>query len=251
MPATAVTKPAKAGRQKTARKLQGARSTRAPSPAGKPPKAPTRQPPSTRAPVRTRPTQAERREKAEHAILAAALEIIADRGIDELTLAEAGEKAGYSRALPAHYFESKDAALIALCNFVVEKYLRRVQRRIPGREGLEGFLERIEHYFDDGKKDPRIRRAFHAILGAAPGKPELARTVSRLAEQSKTTFCEFLRAGIARGEIRPDIVREIEAVWILAALRGVMGQWLNDEEKTPLPKVRDAFVSSVRRALQA
>ena len=98
MPATAVTKPAKAGRQKTARKLQGARSTRAPSPAGKPPKAPTRQPPSTRAPVRTRPTQAERREKAEHAILAAALEIIADRGIDELTLAEAGEKAGYSRA---------------------------------------------------------------------------------------------------------------------------------------------------------
>ncbi len=250
MPATAVTKPAKAGRQKTARKLQGARSTRAPSPAGKPHKASTVQPHPDRAPLRTRPTQAERREKAEQAILAAALQIIADRGIEELTLAEAGEKAGYSRALPAHYFESKDAALVALCHFVVAQYLRRVQRRVQGREGLEGFLDRIEHYFDDGRKDPRLLRAFHAILGVSPGKPEVAKAISSLAEQSKATFCDYLRAGIARGEVRPDIVPEAEAVWILAALRGVMGQWLNDEEKTPLPKVRDAFVASVRRALQ-
>jgi AcrR family transcriptional regulator len=251
MPATAVTKPAKAGRQKMARKLQGARSTRAPSPSGTPPELPARPARSTRQPALSRQTQAERRKKAEQAILAAALQIIADRGLDELTLAEAGELAGYSRALPAHYFESRDAALVALCNFVVEKYLRRVQRHVPGREGLEGFLDRLVHYFDDGRKDPRVLRAFHAILGASPGKPELAKSVSRLAEESKASFAVYLRAGIARGEVRPDIVPEVEAVWILAALRGVMGQWLNDEHKTPVSKVRDAFVASVRRALQA
>lgn len=251
MPATAVTKPAKAGRQKMARKLQGARSTRAPSPAGAPPELPARQTRSTRPPPPARQTQAERREKAERAILEAALQIIADRGLDALTLAEAGELAGYSRALPAHYFESRDAALVALCNFVVEKYLRRVQRHVPGREGLDGFLDRLVHYFDDGRKDPRVLRAFHAILGASPGKPELAKSVSRLAEESKATFAVYMRAGIARGEIRPDLVPEVEAVWILAALRGVMGQWLNDEQKTPVSKVRDAFVASVRRALQA
>jgi len=199
----------------------------------------------------TRPTQAERREKAELAILAAALGIIADRGIDELTLAEAGVAAGYSRALPAHYFESKDAALVALSNFVVDRYLNCVQRQEPGREGLEGFLERLEHYFDDGAKNSRVLRAFHAIMGAAPGKPELAKSLSRLAEESKATFAGFMRQGIERGEIRTDIVPEIEAVWILASLRGIMGQWLYDEAKTPLPQVRDAFVSSVRRALQA
>lgn len=233
MPATAVTKTAKAGRQNEARKVRGARSTRAPSPA----------PP--------RPTQAERREKAENAILAAALAIIAEKGIDNLTLAEAGERAGYSRALPAHYFESKDVALVALGSFVFEKYLRRVQRSVPGREGLEGFLDRIAHYFDDGRKDRNVLRAFHAILGAAPGKPALARAISDLAEESKGTFAQFIRSGIKRGEIRPDVVPEVEAVWILAALRGVMGQWLNDEQKTPLAKVRDAFIASVRKALAA
>jgi AcrR family transcriptional regulator len=200
-------------------------------------------------PVASRLTQAARREKAERAILTAALEIIAERGIDELTLAEAGERAGYSRALPAHYFDSKDAALAALGDFVVEKYLRRVQRNVQGREGLDGFLERIAHYFDDGRKDPRVLRAFHAILGAAPGKPALAKAVSRLAEDSKRTFAQFIRAGIARGEVRRGLNPEVEAVWILAGLRGVMAQWLNAPDKTPLTKVRDAYLAAVRRAL--
>jgi AcrR family transcriptional regulator len=238
MPASASTKAAKSARQKVASKHKGARSIR---------RAPTSSKASHTA---ARQTQAERREKAELAILAAALGIIADRGIDELTLAEAGVAAGYSRALPAHYFESKDAALVALCNFVVERYLSRVQRQVPGRKGLEGFLDRLGHYFEDGQKDPRVLRAFHAILGAAPGKPELAKSISKLAEESKATFAVYLRKGIADGEIRADIVPEVEAVWILASLRGIMGQWLYDESKTPLAEVRDAFVTSVRKALQ-
>ena len=58
-----------------------------------------------------RQTQAARRETAERAILEAAKTIVAERGLDELTLNEAGEAAGYSRALPAHYFGTKSAML--------------------------------------------------------------------------------------------------------------------------------------------
>jgi AcrR family transcriptional regulator len=236
MPAAAVTKSAKAGRQKTGN-VEGTRSTRVPAPA---PRA-----------AHIRSTQAERREKAEHAILGAAMEIIAERGIDELTLAEAGERAGYSRALPAHYFDSKDAALLALGDFVVEEYLRRVQRLVPGREGLEGFLDRVGEYFDEGKKDPRVLRAFHAVLGSALGKPALAKAMTRLTEETKKTFASFICAGIERGEIRKDAVPEIEAIWILAGLRGVMAQWVVSPDTTPLAKVRDAFLHTVRKALEA
>ncbi|MFZ4685441.1 MAG: TetR family transcriptional regulator, partial [Hyphomonadaceae bacterium] len=58
-----------------------------------------------------RQTQAARRETAERAILEAAKRIVAERGLDELTLNEAGEAAGYSRALPAHYFGTRSAML--------------------------------------------------------------------------------------------------------------------------------------------
>ena len=42
-------------------------------------------------------THAERRREAETRILKAAFDIIAKRGLDHLTLADAGQQAGYSR----------------------------------------------------------------------------------------------------------------------------------------------------------
>ena len=47
-----------------------------------------------------RRTQAQRREEAARLILDAATRIVAEKGLDELTLAEAGAAAGYSRGLP-------------------------------------------------------------------------------------------------------------------------------------------------------
>jgi AcrR family transcriptional regulator len=37
----------------------------------------------------------------------AAIELIAERGLDGLTLQEVGERAGFSRALPAKHFQNK------------------------------------------------------------------------------------------------------------------------------------------------
>jgi AcrR family transcriptional regulator len=198
-----------------------------------------------------RQTQAERREKAERAILAAALRIVGTRGIDALTLAEAGEAAGYSRALPAHYFESKDALLAALADFVISRYLRRLDRDAPGGEGLEGLIARITFYIEDGRKDRDVLRSFHAVIGAAPGKAAIAAASARLTEASRRSFAALIRAGIRRGEIRSDVAPEVEAVWILAALRGVMAQWVIAPDKTPIARVRDAFTRNVRRALEA
>ena len=58
--------------------------------------------------IRRRRTQAERRAEAESRVLSAAAEIVAEKGVDGLTLAEAGERAGYSRGLAGHYYRSKD-----------------------------------------------------------------------------------------------------------------------------------------------
>jgi len=51
-------------------------------------------------------THAERSREAETRIRQAAFEVVVRRSVDQLTLAEADGEAGYSRALPAHYFEN-------------------------------------------------------------------------------------------------------------------------------------------------
>ena len=79
-------------------------------------------------------THAERRREAETKIVQAAFDIVARRGVDQLTLAEAGEEAGYSRALPAHYFETREALLAAVAQHAVNNYRKRlVERQVPGR----------------------------------------------------------------------------------------------------------------------
>src|SRR5579864_4693574 len=71
-----------------------------------------REPKSAAAPRRQ--TQAERRQNSETRILNAALRVIAQRGVTRMTLAEVGERAGYSRGLPAHLFGTK-ANLLCRC----------------------------------------------------------------------------------------------------------------------------------------
>src|SRR5262245_2763857 len=94
----------------------------------------------------SRQTQAERRETAERAILEAAKAIVARRGLDDLTLNEAGEMAGYSRALPAHYFKTKSALLAALADHIMTGYTLRLREAILPGEGLDRLCERVAFY---------------------------------------------------------------------------------------------------------
>ena len=81
-----------------------------------------------------RRTHAERREEAERSMLDAAVRIVAEHGLEYLTLAECGEAAGYSRGLAAHYFGSKDALIAALVQ-------RRLQQRQMGIEHRDLFVD--------------------------------------------------------------------------------------------------------------
>ena len=68
------------------------------------------------APVRR--TQAERRGESEEALLDAAANLIAERGVERASLASIGERAGTSRGLPTHHFGSKDALVARLASRV-------------------------------------------------------------------------------------------------------------------------------------
>jgi AcrR family transcriptional regulator len=196
-----------------------------------------------------RPTQAERREVAEHAILEAAKTILAERGLDELTLNEAGEMAGYSRALPAHYFKTRSTLLHALADHITESYASRLRAIVGPDEGLEGLIKVIEFCLNDCERDPKSVRAFQVILGAGLTRPEIAPLVARLNRQSVDDFAALIRISRDRGEVRADVRARAAASHILASLRGVMFQWLMDPTHVPLSHVRDSLVASIRKSL--
>jgi AcrR family transcriptional regulator len=204
------------------------------------------------AAVRRKPiarSHAERRMAAQARIVEAAFDIVARRGVDQVTLAEAGEEAGYSRALAAHYFDTKEALLAAVAEHALDKYRLRMLAAVePGRNGREAVLAGITFYFNETRKWPKRLRAFFEVMNAGLRWPSIAPTVARLNAQMTDGFAGNIRAAQEKGEIRASLDAKAEAIAISGAMRGIMGQWLIDPDSVDLDAVRDNFIAGLRRS---
>jgi AcrR family transcriptional regulator len=197
---------------------------------------------------RTR-TQVQRRDEARRRIVNAAVAIVARRGLDELTLAEAGEAAGYSRGLAGHYFGSKDDLVSQIAEQIVARYGAGLKKSQVARGGLAGVLSTVLHYLESARAEPTTVRALHTVLGAAIGKPALAPAIAKLNRDVVAGLARQIEIGIEKDEIRRDVDATAQATLILAGLRGVVAQWLVDPKGVDLTRTGKAFVASLKRGL--
>ena len=194
-------------------------------------------------------THAERRLEAETRIVQAAFDIVARRGVDQLTLAEAGEEAGYSRALPAHYFGSREALLASVAEHAVANYRKRLlEQTAPTDDGIRSLLASIAFYLDDSRGWPKKLRAFHEVMNAGLRWPAIAGVVARLNQEWIDRIAAQLRSAQAKGDVRADLDPVAEAVAVSGAMRGIMAQWLIAPDSIDLDAVRDAYIAGLRRS---
>jgi AcrR family transcriptional regulator len=200
------------------------------------------------APPRRR-TQAERREEAERRLLDAALQVVARKGSVRMTLAEVGEAAGYSRGLPAHRFGSKAGLLRALAAHIGERFRQQREaapKRAPGLDSIRGS---ITVYFSRTDQSWTSTRALLVMMteGFMEGS-ELRQNVMAYNRSALSFFEQHIRMGIESGEIPRDADPKITAVILLGAMRGVMLQWLSDND-IDLHGVRDRLLAIVDQVL--
>lgn len=200
---------------------------------------------------RPRRSHSERREEAEQRMVEAAVRIVAERGLQDLTLAECGEAAGYSRGLAAHYFGSKEALITAIATRIVRNYTKQLRSSGRGLSGLTGLLQTISFYIESGSKNLTWLRAFQAVLGSALTHPPLAVAIAQLNRDSINGFATMIGNAIERGEIRADVNPKAQATLILASLRGVLALWLLDAEHVDLDAARKEMLANLRRCLAA
>lgn len=195
---------------------------------------------------RERPTQAERRAAAESALLVAAADIIGESGVNALTLARVGERAGYSRGLVGHYFGSKRG--------LVEKLTREAQSGfVPALDawppGLERLLVRIEGYLEALGGSRHRWHAFVRLWTESTADPELAAIMRERDERFRADVRLDVAAGIRTGEINREEEPAVVAVAVVAQLRGIGLQWLLDPDAVDLGQVGRSVTAYWRRAL--
>ncbi|MEM8767530.1 MAG: TetR/AcrR family transcriptional regulator [Pseudomonadota bacterium] len=192
-------------------------------------------------------TQKERKDDAERALLDAAEELITERGLEKTSLAQIGERAGYSRGLVNHHFGSKNALLARLS----ERMQREFAAAHEGgrtRSGLETLLTTVDRYFR--MKHTRGSRGgtFFQIWANAISS-ENNESFSNTEAIARDQIKQMITTGIADGSITSTVDPDSLALIVIAILRGIALQALIDPKGIRLMKERHRVTEFLRDAL--
>jgi AcrR family transcriptional regulator len=203
--------------------------------------------------TRTRRTQAERRAASEERLLEAAAMLVATRGTARASLADIAATAGCSRGLPTYLFGSKEGLLLALADYLVERFRTRLfEPALDERKGLPALLIWVRVYVDSLHGPELQVRAACVLLGEALGsEPAFLPAINRLHRSVRSMVEHYLREGIARGEVRSDIDPGAYAALLIGTLRGMSLLAVTDPDSLDLDALGIELVSATERSLRA
>ena len=177
--------------------------------------------------MRTPPrrTQRERTEESARRLAAAAIELIVEKGYANTTAREIGLRAGYSRAMVAERFGTKDALLDTILE-------RNYERRIdvdpaPSATGFDRLLAPIDALYTFAKEDPQLLRAMFILNFEAVHDPGVLRgRIQRWLAGFVARLAEAVRVGQADGSVTCDVDAEDASQEILATGIGYAYLWI-------------------------
>ncbi len=155
-------------------------------------------------------------------IINASLEIIAENGIQSLTIKNLSKKIGLVESAIYRHYESKTQILIDLLDAIGE------QTKFSNKTEVDSIFEFIEKklgkHFQTFQENPAsVSVVFAEDL--FQNEPKLVEKTRLKMEKSLSALSELILQGQQRGEIRPDIDAGIISVMINGSLRMLVKQW--------------------------
>ncbi|MEU2875675.1 MULTISPECIES: TetR/AcrR family transcriptional regulator [unclassified Streptomyces] len=137
-------------------------------------------------------------------VLAAAMEMIAERGLEKLTMAALGRAVGMSSGHLLYYFGSKDELLLRTLEWSESRLgaerARLLARPAPARDRLAAY---VDLYVPDGHRDPHWT-LWLEVWNRSLGAVEDARDRQAAIEGAwHRDLAALVAEGVSRGEFRP------------------------------------------------
>lgn len=178
---------------------------------------------NVQSPQSNRKTQVMRKRDAEAALLKAAEELIAQQGITATSLAQIGERAGYSRGLVNHHFGNKDALIERLAEHAQGWFTRRTAE-IKAASGREAILATIDTYLEISLSGNKSAHAFLVMWGESFPHDASIGGLLESDTRARAGFEEMIIAAQSDGSINSDIDPKAAATIMLGLIRGVAAQ---------------------------
>jgi AcrR family transcriptional regulator len=191
------------------------------------------------APVKPRRTQLERRQESERALLTAAAEIIAERGITGASLAIISERAGTSRGLPTHHFGTKDALVSQVASTTQDRIVReteagieRAHRDINDLSALDLLRATVDTYLAMFEEPTADERALIVMWGATFPSESAFEGMVEADQRAFDGWADLIAQGQGDGSIRSDIDPRTSAIILQGLLRGTAAMLLTNVDGT-------------------
>lgn len=193
-------------------------------------------------------TQAERREAAKARILAAAIELVGERGLDGFTMREVSARAHSSSSLAGHYYTVKADLLAAVAKELLAPPPKPPD---PSRKlGLAELLGNMRSALAADLRDPTKARARLVFMAETQVGSPYGAQVGAYYRDRVSGISDHLAAGHAAGEIRAMDL-EAEALVLLAMHRGMVLLALSGHLPVDRDRLSEAYIETVRRGLSA
>ncbi|MBT2597484.1 TetR/AcrR family transcriptional regulator [Arthrobacter sp. ISL-72] len=150
------------------------------------------------------------------ALLRAAVEVVAAKGLRGLTYRSVAEAAGVNNTLVAHHFGSRDALIAAALDWAAEQSISASKLREAAALG-HSFTESL---LDLLLAEPELQVFQYEMILEARRRPELAGAVSALYEN----YVSALAEGLAASGLNRNV--EVVARTLFASLDGLVLQYL-------------------------
>lgn len=195
--------------------------------------------------------QTERTERSTEALLDAAAELIAEGGLEAMTFAAIGQRAGYSRGLVTARFGSRAGLVNALVRRTWGQLsVRREAHARPEHSAIDSLMSLVVSIRQYAVEDPRNVRALFALMFEALGPDEqLRERMSQFHQGMRDDIAALVEAGRVDGSINPAADPETTAVIFVAMFRGLAYQWMLDPGSVDLAKAYDVIHQQVGGAL--
>lgn len=192
--------------------------------------------------TRERRTQAERRTRSEEALLDAAAELIAERGVERASLASIGQRAGVSRGLPTHHFGAKETLVARLAERAQERiaaFMLERQPHHPDVTGLDVVYNTVDSYLELFQHPSPDVRALLVMWGSTFPSSSSVAGMADAERRSYEGLSDVITSGQRDSSIRPDADPTASAVMLLGMMRGIAALLLTDSALTDMRRVRN------------
>jgi AcrR family transcriptional regulator len=178
------------------------------------------------------------------------MELIAEQGGGATSLAQIGERAGFSRGLVNHHFGSR----AVLFERLVQETQREFASTLGGESGgnaLEQLVAFVDSYVRQIARRTPASRAFLMLWAESAGTSrELQPIMAERDRRVRTAIAGVIERGIADGSMRAGCDPGAASAGILAQLRG-LGLQLAVDPEIDLDGWRDELVDGIRASVSA